>query len=182
MVKIVKLKNLKTIVIVIVILSTLVGYTYQNNVIVFPGGSRVYLGSGNSVENPDNFVLVENGRVYFTMYDEVQDITEYCSNETYFVDQVRIGGFRQTVIVGGDVNGEGDEAIHTAMEIGHIDEKVSPDIVAKIKTNDKDDIIVGSVSTNRSWPSFENEPSWFINAQNDLSIKFGGPGEVIKLN
>ncbi len=168
-------KKLISIISLILITSIFVGYTHKVGKIEFPGGAYILRnGYVNSV-NYNNFYYVEDGQVYFTMYDEVQNITEFCSSETYFVDQVQIGNWRQTVFIGGDVNVEGPDGINLASEFGCISwMNQEPNKPYNKDDEINGDIIVGTAGYElRSFFFYrDTPPAWLQNAAQDYDIGF----------
>lgn len=153
----------------LLVTSLLVGYSNESSKIKFPGGAYVRENGIQKNVNYDNFYYVEDGRVYFTMYDEIQDITDYCSNETYFVDQVRIGGHRQTIVIGGDVS----EKIDCVAEFGWILELDDPNIHELELEAIKNEKFIGtSRYYNTKGPTNGVMYKWIENAENDLKIDF----------
>lgn len=166
----IKTKSKKRIKIIATILATtlLMGYTNETNKIKFPGGAYVYKNGIQKYVNYDKFYYVEDDRVYFTMYDEIQDITDYCSNETYFVDQVRIGGYRQTVVIGGEI-----DQIICVSEFGWILELDDPMIDELELKALKDERFYGNSRYYLIGGPKDNLISpWLVNAKNDLQIDF----------
>lgn len=161
-----KTKKILKIILSIAIISTLVGYTKIQSRTVFPGGAYITQNGISKGVYYGKFCYVEDNQVYFTMYDETKNITEYCSSETYFVDQVQIGNYRQTIIIGGDL-----DSIGVASEFGFIGDKIQGD-GPHFETNGKP--VVGSRHYTLSSPYYEsdNPPIWLENATNDYDIDF----------
>lgn len=167
-----KNKTILKIILSILIICILIVYDNVSSKIVFPGGTYVRKGGSFKHAPTGDCYYIEDGQVYFTLYDEVQNITDYCSSETYFVDQVRIEDYRQTIVIGGNPNGIGDDGIKILKEFGFIGGKeLEPGEPYRGPNKDR---LKGGGHYVLSGASFESDikPIWLHKASQDLDINF----------
>ena len=105
-------KKLATVIIAAVFtlsLLTFVGFAYGGQIIQLLGGGRIEMGKN---DNGDDFISISvfdsspveirDGRVYFILDGNDTDITDFCTESTYYeYEQITDSGIRHVFIVGG---------------------------------------------------------------------------------
>ena len=96
--------------IIILALSTIVAFAYGDQIVQLLGGGQIVTertGNGYSTsisitsENPDP-IEIRDGRVFFILNGSETDITDYCTESTYFHhEETTEKGYRHVFIVGG---------------------------------------------------------------------------------
>lgn len=95
---------------IVVLTFTLVGFTFGNQIIQLLGGGRIEQGKNSDgedfvsidtgfVEDP---IKVQDGQIYFILDGYNTNITDYCSDETYYeYEKISDNGYRHVVLIGG---------------------------------------------------------------------------------
>lgn len=101
------LKNfhLLAIAAIIVLTLALVGFTYGNQIIQLLGGGHIEEDK-NSMSMDMGFesdpVKVQDGQIYFILDGSNRNITDQCSEETYYeYEEISDSGYRHVVLIGG---------------------------------------------------------------------------------
>ncbi|MDR2590878.1 MAG: hypothetical protein LBC71_07850 [Oscillospiraceae bacterium] len=90
--------------------TTVVAFAYGSQIIELLGSGQIEIersgrGTSVSISIPDvgfNPVEVKDGRVYFILDGSNKDITEYCTESTYYqYEHIAENGYRHVIIVGG---------------------------------------------------------------------------------
>jgi len=129
----------------------LVGFTFGNQIIQLLGGGRIETGTdgdGNSYTSIDmgfeaDPVEIRDGQVYFVLDSSDENITDYCTETTYYqYEQIADNGYRHVVAIGG-----------TPDNLGW----------AEFVWDESGDFIGGNATTNEA-----NAPIWLAHAQEAL--------------